>query len=128
MPADSDVGSIITAAQSGALWRYTLILPQVLLVPFLYFIQEITVRLGIVTHKGHAELVRINFGKGGAYLSSSTLFLAGLVLPRISFIGLTLDIELLNALVLPLVLGFLLLIGRAALPAAPPQNGDSGSS
>ena len=78
MLADSDVGSIITAAQSGALWRYTLILPQVLLIPFLYFIQEITVRLGIVTQRGHAELVRLHFGKGWAYLSSSTLFLAAL--------------------------------------------------
>ncbi len=78
MLADSDVGSIITAAQSGSLWRYTLILPQVLLIPFLYFIQEITVRLGIVTHKGHAELVRIHFGTGWAYLSSSTLFLVAL--------------------------------------------------
>jgi Mn2+/Fe2+ NRAMP family transporter len=78
MLADSDVGSIITAAQSGALWRYTLVLPQILLIPFLYFIQEITVRLGIVTHKGHAELVRLHFGRGWAYLSSSTLFLAAL--------------------------------------------------
>jgi len=78
MLADSDVGSIITAAQSGALWRYALVLPQVLLIPFLYFIQEITVRLGIITHKGHAELVRLHFGKGWAYLSSSTLFLAAL--------------------------------------------------
>jgi Mn2+/Fe2+ NRAMP family transporter len=78
MLADSDVGSIITAAQSGALWRYTLVLPQILLVPFLYFIQEITVRLGIVTQKGHAELVRLHFGKGWAYLSSSTLFVAAL--------------------------------------------------
>lgn len=78
MLADSDVGSIITAAQSGALWRYTLVLPQILLIPFLYFIQEITVRLGIITHKGHAELVRLHFGKRWAYLSSSTLFLAAL--------------------------------------------------
>jgi Mn2+/Fe2+ NRAMP family transporter len=78
MLADSDVGSIITAAQSGALWRYTLILPQILLIPFLFFIQEITVRLGIMTQKGHAELIRIHFGKGWAYLSSSTLFVAAL--------------------------------------------------
>ena len=78
MLADSDVGSIITAAQSGALWQYTLVLPQVLLIPFLYIIQEITVRLGVITHKGHAELVRLHFGKGWAYLSSSTLFLAAL--------------------------------------------------
>ena len=76
MLADTDVGSIITAAQSGSRWRYTLVLPQILLVPFLYVIQEITVRLGIITRKGHAELIRIHFGKGWAYLSSATLLVA----------------------------------------------------
>ncbi len=87
MLADSDVGSIITAAQSGAQWRYTLVLPQILLIPFLYFIQEITVRLGIVTRKGHAELVRLHFGKGWAYLSSATLFLAALGALITEYIG-----------------------------------------
>jgi Mn2+/Fe2+ NRAMP family transporter len=78
MLADSDVGSIITAAQSGAQWRYTLILAQIVLIPFLYLIQEITVRLGIITHRGHTELVRLRYGTGWAYLSSFTLFAAAL--------------------------------------------------
>ncbi len=91
MLADSDVESIITAAQSAALWRYTLILPQILLIPFLYFIQEITVRLGINTHKGHAELVRIHIGNGWAYLSSSTLFLAALGVLVTEYVRVTLS-------------------------------------
>ena len=65
------------------------------------------------------ERVRSSFGEAkGFYLAfiAANLVGAGMVLPGISLTGLTLDIELLNALVLPLVLVFLLLIERVALP------------
>jgi len=64
MLADTDAGSVITAAQSGAEWGYRLLLLQLVLVPILYAVQELTVRLGIVTAKGHAELIRDHFGGG----------------------------------------------------------------
>ena len=76
MLADTDAGSIVTAAQSGAQWGYRLILPQILLIPILYIVQEMTVRLGIVTQKGHAQLIRERFGWGWTAVSVSTLFLA----------------------------------------------------
>jgi Mn2+/Fe2+ NRAMP family transporter len=76
MLADTDAGSIITAAQSGAEWGYQLLLLQLVLVPILYVVQELTVRLGIVTRKGHAELIREQFGRGWAWLSVATLVLA----------------------------------------------------
>ena len=76
MLADTDAGSIITAAQSGAEWGYRLLLLQVVLVPILYIVQELTVRLGIVERKGHAELIRDHFGKGWAWLSVATLVVA----------------------------------------------------
>ncbi|MGB9058464.1 MAG: divalent metal cation transporter, partial [Pseudolabrys sp.] len=76
MLADTDAGSIITAAQSGAEWGYRLLLLQVVLVPILYIVQELTVRLGIVERKGHAELIRDRFGKGWAWLSVATLVVA----------------------------------------------------
>ena len=66
MLADTDAGSIITAAQSGAEWGYQLLLLQFVLVPILFIVQELTVRLGLVTRKGHAELIRDHFGKGWA--------------------------------------------------------------
>ncbi len=62
MLADTDVGSIITAAQSGVQWGYQLLLLQMLLMPVLYIVQELTVRLGIFTGKGHGELIRNTFG------------------------------------------------------------------
>lgn len=73
MLADTDAGCLITAAQSGAQWQYTMILPQLLLIPILFMAQEMTVRLGIVTGKGHGELIRDNFGLGWAILSAGTL-------------------------------------------------------
>jgi len=76
MLADTDAGSIITAAQSGAKWGYSLLLPQLLLIPILYGIQEITVRLGIVTGEGHGALIRDRFGLKWALLSVVTLFAA----------------------------------------------------
>jgi NRAMP (natural resistance-associated macrophage protein)-like metal ion transporter len=76
MLADTDAGSIITAAQSGAEWGYQLLLLQFILVPILFIVQELTVRLGIVEGKGHAELIRDHFGKGWAWLSVATLVLA----------------------------------------------------
>ena len=76
MLADTDVGSIITAAQSGVQWGYRLLLLQLLLMPVLYIVQELTVRLGIFTGKGHGELIRNTFGPGWAWLSVSGLGVA----------------------------------------------------
>ncbi len=74
MLADTDAGSLITASQSGAQWGYRMILPQMILMPILYVVQEMTVRLGIVTKQGHGALIRERFGRGWAWLSAFTLF------------------------------------------------------
>lgn len=76
MLADTDAGSIITAAQSGSVWGYKLLPLQLLLVPVLFVVQELTVRLGLVTGRGHGELIRDHFGKGWAWLSAGTLVVA----------------------------------------------------
>ena len=76
MLADTDAGSVITAAQSGALYRYALVLPELLLIPILYLVQEMTVRLGLTTQKGHGALIRATFGTRWAALSATALFVA----------------------------------------------------
>ncbi len=76
MLADTDAGSIITAAQSGAQWGYSLLSLQFVLIPVLFIVQELTVRLGAVTGRGHAELIKRHFGRGWAWLSVATLFVA----------------------------------------------------
>ncbi|HTY32863.1 divalent metal cation transporter [Mycobacterium sp.] len=74
MLADTDAGSLITASQSGAQWGYRMVLPQLILMPILYVVQEMTVRLGIVTKKGHGALIRERFGRVWAWISAFTLF------------------------------------------------------
>jgi NRAMP (natural resistance-associated macrophage protein)-like metal ion transporter len=76
MMADTDAGSIITAAQSGAQWGYRLLALQIILIPILYMVQELTVRLGLLTGRGHGELILWRFGRGWAWLSVSTLVIA----------------------------------------------------
>lgn len=76
MLADTDAGSLITASQSGARFGYAMILPQLILIPILYVVQEITVRLGIVTGQGHGALIRARFGRGWALLSAGTLLIS----------------------------------------------------
>ncbi len=78
MLANTDAGCIITAAQSGAEWGYAMVLPQLVLIPIVYLVQEVTVRLGLVTGRGHGELIRQHFGRGWAWISVSTLFLSAI--------------------------------------------------
>jgi Mn2+/Fe2+ NRAMP family transporter len=76
MLADTDVGSIITAGQSGVQWGYSLLLLQVVLIPILYMVQELTVRLGIFTGRGHGELIKETFGPAWAWISVAGLAVA----------------------------------------------------
>jgi len=76
MLADTDVGSIITAGQSGVQWGYRLILLQLILIPILYMVQELTVRLGIFTGRGHGELIKETFGRFWAWVSVAGLAVA----------------------------------------------------
>ncbi|AFK86332.1 MULTISPECIES: Nramp family divalent metal transporter [Thermoanaerobacterium] len=78
MLADTDAGSIITSAQSGARWGYSLLWLQFLLIPILYFVQELTTRIGITTGKGHGELIKEKFGAGWAWFSVLTLVVSAI--------------------------------------------------
>ena len=76
MLADTDAGNVVTAAQSGAQWGYRL-LPLLLgLIPVLYMVQELAVRLGIFTGRGYSELVRHHYGRGWAWVLAAGLILA----------------------------------------------------
>lgn len=76
MLADTDAGSLITSAQSGALWGYRLLWLQFILMPILFIAQELTVRLGLTTGKGHGELIKHHFGRWWAWVSVSTLVIS----------------------------------------------------
>lgn len=76
MFADTEAGSVITAAQSGAEWGYRLLLLQFLVIPLLFMVQELTVRLGLGTGKGYGELIRQRFGPGLAFFSTTVLIIS----------------------------------------------------
>jgi Mn2+/Fe2+ NRAMP family transporter len=73
MLADTDAGNVVTGAQAGAQWGYRLLPLLLLLIPMLYMVQELTVRLGLTTGRGHGELIREQFGFGWACLSTAGL-------------------------------------------------------
>ncbi len=73
MLADTDAGNVVTGAQAGAQWGYRLLPLLLLLIPMLYMLQELTVRLGLTTGRGHGELIRERFGVGWAWLSTAGL-------------------------------------------------------
>ncbi len=75
MLADTDAGSVVTAAQSGAAWGYSMLPLEVLLVPVLYLVMELTSRLGLATGKGHARLMAECFGRRWAVASVALLLI-----------------------------------------------------
>jgi Mn2+/Fe2+ NRAMP family transporter len=76
MLADADAGNVVTAAQSGALWGYRLLPLLLLLIPALYMVQELTVRLGLATGQGFGEMVRLRFGRTWAWVCAGVLTIA----------------------------------------------------
>lgn len=73
MLADTDAGSVVTAAQSGASWGYRLLLVQVLLVPVLYGLMFLVARLGLATGRGLAGLIRDELGARWAAIAVGAL-------------------------------------------------------
>lgn len=63
MVADNDAGAVSTYIQAGAQHGTRLLWLLLLLWPTTYFIQEMVVRLGIATGKGHAAMIYQRFGK-----------------------------------------------------------------
>ncbi|HUY41267.1 MAG TPA: divalent metal cation transporter [Candidatus Dormibacteraeota bacterium] len=87
MLADTEAGSITTAAASGAAFGYKLILLQVLLIVPLFVVQEMTVRLGTVTGKGHARLIREHYGLTWAWISLGTMLVTNVAALVTEFAG-----------------------------------------
>ncbi len=85
--ADTEAGSITTAATSGAQYGFSLVLLQILLIVPLFVVQEMTVRLGTATGKGHARLIREHYGIGWAWLSLGTMLVTNIAALVTEFAG-----------------------------------------
>lgn len=89
MLADNDAGGITTYAATGSRYGYGLLWFLVILLPVAYFVQEMTVRLGAVTKRGHAEAIFDAFGSFWGWFSLLDLILADWLTLITEFIGMT---------------------------------------
>lgn len=89
MVADNDAGGISTYAQTGARTGFSLLWAFILLVPMAYYIQEMTVRLGAVTKRGHAEAIFDAFGPVWGWFSVFDLVLINWLTLVTEYIGMT---------------------------------------
>ncbi|HYM05160.1 MAG TPA: Nramp family divalent metal transporter [Terriglobales bacterium] len=73
MEADNDAGAVSTYIQAGAQYGTRLLWVLLLLLPVTYFVQEMVVRLGIATGKGHAAMIYQRFGRWWGLFSLADL-------------------------------------------------------
>ena len=118
MLADNDAGGITTYAATGAKYGYDLIWFLVLLLPVAYYVQEMTVRLGAVTKRGHAEAIFDAFGPFWGWFSLIDLVLTDWLTLITEFIGMTAALLIFNipawitVLIVCCIMGFMVLQGR----------------
>jgi Mn2+/Fe2+ NRAMP family transporter len=87
MVADNDAGGITTYAVSGAQYEYSLVLLVLVFCGLAYFVQEMTVRLGAVTKRGHAEAIFDGFGPFWGWFSLIDLTVVNFLTIVTEFIG-----------------------------------------
>ncbi len=89
MVADNDAGGITTYAATGAKYGYSLIWFLLILIPVAYYVQEMTVRLGVITKRGHAEAIFDGFGAFWGWFSLIDLMILDWLTLVTEFIGMT---------------------------------------
>jgi Mn2+/Fe2+ NRAMP family transporter len=88
MLGENDGPSMVSYATSGATYGIGFFVPFIL-VTFLmaYVVQEMTVRLGVATHRGHAELIFQRFGPFWGYFAMGDLVFGNLLTLVTEFIA-----------------------------------------
>jgi NRAMP (natural resistance-associated macrophage protein)-like metal ion transporter len=89
MVADNDAGGISTYAVTGSQHGFSLLFIFILLVPTAYYVQEMTVRLGAVTKRGHAEAIFEGFGPFWGWFSLADMALVNWLTLVTEYIGMT---------------------------------------
>jgi NRAMP (natural resistance-associated macrophage protein)-like metal ion transporter len=118
MVADNDAGGITTYAATGAKYGYHLLWFLLILVPVAYYVQEMTVRLGAVTKRGHAEAIFAGFGAFWGWFSLLDLMLVNWLTLVTEFIGMTSSMKIfgippyLTVTAVCVLMGIMVLNGR----------------
>src|SRR5271168_2381760 len=85
---ENDAPSMLSYSATGARFGIGFFIPFVVLTFLMGFIvQEMTVRLGAVTHRGHAELIFDRFGKFWGFFAMGDLVLGNFLTLVTEFIG-----------------------------------------
>src|SRR6201996_7163814 len=85
--AGNDAGGIATYSSVGAKYGYSLLWTMVLITISLGLVQMLAARMGVVTGKGLAELVREEYGIRWAVLATSAVVIANLGICISDFVG-----------------------------------------
>jgi NRAMP (natural resistance-associated macrophage protein)-like metal ion transporter len=94
MVADNDAGGISTYAATGAQYGFSFLWVFFILIPMAYYVQEMTVRLGAVTKRGHAEAIFDAFGSFWGWFSIFDLALINWLTLVTEYIGMTAAMEM----------------------------------
>jgi NRAMP (natural resistance-associated macrophage protein)-like metal ion transporter len=85
--AGNDAGGIATYSSVGAKYGYTLLWTMVLITISLAIVQRLAARMGVVTGKGLAELVREEYGIRWSVLATSAVLIANVGICISDFVG-----------------------------------------
>jgi len=96
MVADNDAGGISTYAVTGSKYGFSLLWMFIILIPMAYYVQEMTVRLGAVTKRGHAEAIFEGFGAFWGWFSIADLAVVNWLTLITEYIGMTAAMSMLG--------------------------------
>src|SRR5207245_1047897 len=85
--AGNDAGGVATYASAGAKYGYGLLWTIVLITISLAVVQMLAARMGVVTGKGLAELVREEYGIRWSVLATTAILIANLGICISEFVG-----------------------------------------
>ena len=91
---DNDAGGIATYSQAGADFGYSLLWTLIPITAALILVQEMCARMGVVTGKGLADLIRERFGVKATFCVMLALVLANLGNTVAEFIGVAESLEI----------------------------------
>jgi len=116
MIADVDAASILTAAADGALYGYSLVWFLLFLAVPLFLIQEAAGRIGVATGRGLGEIVRENYSRRIALLTSVPMACTDILSYVAEFTGIAIGFQIMGVpptLSLPVVyIAYLLIVWK----------------
>jgi NRAMP (natural resistance-associated macrophage protein)-like metal ion transporter len=94
--ADNDAGGIATYSQAGAEFRFKMLWLLVVVTICLLVVNEMSARMGVVTGKGLADLIRERFGVRSTAFAMALLLVANAFTTVAEFAGIAAGMELLG--------------------------------